>query len=107
MARTVIAVYRPRPGRQADLEAVVARHWHTLSAQGLVTAREPFVMRAVDGTLVEVFEWLSTEAIEQAHQNAEVQKLWEAFNAVAEYVPIAEVPEAKQVFSEFKAVLRP
>ena len=35
-----------------------------------MTERAPIVMRAADETIVEVFEWVSREAIEGAHMFA-------------------------------------
>lgn len=57
-----------------------------------------------DGTVVEVFEWLSTAAIERAHSSPAVQALWADFNAACDYLPMAELPEAKRIFSEFEAL---
>ena len=59
-------------------------------------------MRAADGTIVEVFEWLSAEAIDRAHANPAVQALWAEFVAACEYLPLANLPEAQQMFAEFE-----
>ena len=101
MGRFVIAAYRPKPGREQDLAAAVEKHLDVLAAEGLVTDRPAYVMRASDGTLVEVFEWRSAEAIRQAHENPAVQALWEEFGAVCEYVPLATLEEAQAMFAEF------
>lgn len=103
-SRIVIACYRPKAGREADLEALVRRHVATLRSIGLVTDRASITMRAGDGTFIEVFEWASREAIEAAHRHPVVQKMWEAFGEACEYVPVSQVPEASQMFSEFKPV---
>ncbi len=71
-----------------------------MRGQGLVTDRAPITALAEDGTVVEVFEWISGEAIESAHANPVVLKMWERYAEVCDYVPIAEVPEATKVFSE-------
>ena len=68
MGKVVIAVYRPREGMQEQLLAVVKEHLPILRGQGLVTDRPSVVMRAKDGTIVEVFEWDSMEAIERSEQ---------------------------------------
>jgi hypothetical protein len=104
MGRIVIVGYRPKPGQQAALQALVSRHTQVLREQALVTDRPGWVMRAADGTLVEVFEWLSTHSIERAHSNAAVQALWAEFAAVCDYVPVGQLPEAGSLFSEFEAV---
>jgi hypothetical protein len=104
MGRFVIAVYRPKAGCEQRLLAAVRRHADVLRAEGLVTDRLPYVMRAGDGTVIEVFEWLSTVAIEQAHSSPAVQALWAEFDAACEYVPIGSLSEAQHIFSEFEAL---
>ena len=58
-------------------------------------------MRAEDGTVVEVFEWVSQEAIDTAHSNSKVLEMWQEYSEVSEYVPIGELPEASQLFAQF------
>ena len=76
MGRIVIVAYRPKPGRDAALEALMQRHHQRLHGEGLVTEREPVLMRAADGTIVEVFEWRSQQAMASAHDNPRVQQMW-------------------------------
>jgi hypothetical protein len=101
MGVVVIACYRPKPGTDAALLAETRAHWSTLKGEGLVTDRTPIIAQAADGTVVEVFEWISHEAIEAAHTNPTVGRMWERYSKVCDYVPIAEVPEASQLFSPF------
>ena len=103
MTRIVVVAYRPKPGKSQALDVVVAKHLRVLAAEQLVTDRPAWVMRAKDGTVVEVFEWRSAEAIEQAHTNAAVAALWAEFAAVCDYVPLAGLAEAQQMFAEFEA----
>ena len=104
MGRFVIAAYRPKTGMHAQLLSAVARHWRVLRAENLISERPAHVMRAADGTIVEVFEWLSAEAIERAHGNAAVQALWAEFGAACEFVPVGSLAESQHMFSEFEAV---
>lgn len=104
MGRFVIAAFKPRPGMEPQLRAVVNRHWAVLRAEGLVTSRPSYVMQAADGTILEVFEWASPEAIDRAHSNPVVQALWAEFEGACEYVPLSLIPEASNPFSEFQAV---
>jgi hypothetical protein len=104
MGRIVIAAYRPKPDRSADLLALVGKHWRILDGQQLVSARPRIVMQAADGTVLEVFEWRSAQAIEQAHANPAVLALWESFEAVCEHVPLAGLAEAQGLFAEFEAL---
>lgn len=102
--RIVIVAYLPNPGREAELAELVRGHVPFLREHGLATSREPVIGRTEDGTVIEVFEWASKEAIERAHGMPEVQELWKRFGEVGRYEPIAEVPEAHETFSEFEAL---
>jgi hypothetical protein len=74
-----VACYRPKPGCEEALLAEVRDHLPPLRAQGLVTERAPIVMRTQDGTVIEVFEWVSQEAIAGAHSNPVVLEVWKRF----------------------------
>lgn len=104
MGRIVVVAYKPKPGKDDALRAAVARHVAVLRAEALVTKRAPIVMRAADGTILEVFEWMSPAAIERAHQTPSVQALWAQFADACDYIPLAQVPEGQQMFAEFDAI---
>jgi len=101
VGRVVIACYRPKPGRAADLDVLMATHVATLRSLGLATDRIPIMMRAADETVVEVFEWQSADAIATAHTNPVVQEMWRKYGEVCDYVPLATVAEASQMFADF------
>jgi hypothetical protein len=61
-------------------------------------------MQSHDGTVLEVFEWRSSEAIETAHNNPVVQALWAEFEAVCEYAPLTALAESESLFAEFEAL---
>jgi len=104
MGRFVIVAYKPKTGRDKQLMAAVEKHLKVLKAEQLVTGRPAYAMRAADGTIVEVFEWQSAEAIAAAHSNPAVQALWAEFGAACDYVPLTSLPEAHQMFAEFDSV---
>jgi hypothetical protein len=86
------------------LDALVVDHVARLKAQNLVTDREPIIMRSSSEAVIEVFEWLSAEAIESAHQNEAVIEMWGQFAQVCDFVPIGQCPEAATMFSEFTPI---
>ena len=104
VGRIVIVGYKPKPGKTEALRSLARTHIQGLRAEGLVTPREAIIMEANDGTIIEVFEWKSKEAIESAHKNLAVQALWKGFSDVCDYVPVASIAEAKQLFAEFAPV---
>ncbi len=102
MPRIVIACYRPKPGHEAALLAEVRAHVPTLQDLGLATARVPIAMRASDGSVLEVFEWTSPEAIARAHHDPTVLAMWQRFGAICDYVSLNTLAEAAQMFAEFE-----
>lgn len=103
MSRIVIVGYRPKPNCEAALAELMKTHVQRLRDEGLATERKSIVMQSEDGTFIEVFEWVSEDAMERAHSNPQVQAMWAEYAEVCDYVPIADVAEAKQLFSKFTA----
>ena len=101
MAVTVVALFRPKPGHEAELMACMRDHLPVLRAQGLATDTPSIVLRAADGTLLEIVDWQSEAAIEKAHANAEVGRLWARYAACCDYVTLADLGEAKALFPSF------
>lgn len=104
MGRFVIVAYTPKPGKAEALLAAVSKHLAVLRAESLVSDKPACVMKAADGTIVEVFEWRDAEAIKAAHASPAVQALWAEFGAACDFTPLARLPEASQMFAEFDAV---
>lgn len=101
MGRIVIAAYRPKPGKEEALAALMETHLPILRSQDLVTDRESIIMQAADGTILEVFEWRSREAIEAAHEHPAVLEMWGKYAEACDYIPAGEVEEIGALFSEF------
>lgn len=104
MGVMVMAIFRPKPGMDAALLDCTRDHLPILRSQGLVTDRESLVLRAADGSLVEIFEWRSHAAIEAAHGNAEVARLWDRYAACCDYATLGDLAEARHLFPEFAEV---
>jgi quinol monooxygenase YgiN len=98
----VIVAYKPRPGKESEVLAIVRRRVPFLRQEGLVTERVPTIMRCRDGTIIEVSEWKSPAAIEAAHKNPNVLAFWNEMLAVCECVPLKTVPEAEEMFAGFE-----
>jgi len=104
MGVMVIALFRPKPGGELEMMACMRDHQSVLRAEGLTTDRPAYVMRAGDGTLLEVFEWKSQAAIDAAHGNANVHKLWARYARCCDYVTLADLAEAATMFPGFEPV---
>jgi quinol monooxygenase YgiN len=103
----VIVAYRPKPGRENELLEIVRNRVPTLRKEDLVTDRAPVMMRAKDGTIIEVSEWKSHEAIEEAHKNPRVLAMWDKFFTVCDCVPLNTVPESGTMFASFEPIPTP
>lgn len=101
MGRIVIAAYKPKAGQHEALAELMREHLTILRSQDLVTERESIMMQAEDGTILEVFEWRSAEAIASAHENPAVLAMWEKYAAACDYIPVGQVPEADILFSDY------
>jgi len=100
----VIVAYRPKPGKEDDLLELVRSRVPTLRKEGFVSDRAPTIMRARDGTILEVSEWKSREAIDAAHKNPSVLAMWERFFALCDCVPLNTLAEAGEMFAGFEPV---
>lgn len=56
------------------------------------------MMEAKDGTIIEVFGWKSRLAIEQAHTNPAVLKMWKKYAVVGDFIPLSTIKETADVF---------
>jgi hypothetical protein len=104
VGHVTIAAYKPRPGQDAGLLEVVKTHVAILRAEGLATERKSIAMKCKDGTIVEVFEWASTAAIEAAHKNENVMAMWKRFDEVCEIVKLVDLAESKDMFAGFEPI---
>src|SRR5438128_7673917 len=100
----VIVAYRPKAGKEKELLELVRSRVPTLKKENLVTDRAPTIMRARDGTIIEVSEWKPQEVIDAAHKNPNVHAMWNKFFAVCDCVPLNTLAEATEMFAAFEPV---
>ena len=100
----VIVAYRPKPGKESETLDLVRSRVPTLRKEALVTDRAPIIMRARDGTIIEVSEWKSREAIDAAHKNPNVLAMWNRFFAICDCIPLNTLSESAEMFAGFDPV---
>ena len=100
----VIVAYRPKLGRESETVNLVRSRIPTLRKEGLVTDRTPTIMRARDGTIIEVSEWKSQEAIEAAHKNPNVLAMWNGVFEVCDCIPLNTLSESTEMFAGFEPI---
>ncbi len=104
MGQFAIVAYRPHAGKVQQLLDLTKEHVPILQKEGLATDRPPYAMKAADGTIVEVFEWKSAEAIASAHNNPAVLALWNRYNEACEIISLGSLDECKNMFAGFEPV---
>src|SRR5438552_7158870 len=100
----VIVAYRPKAGKEKELLDLVRNRVPTLRKENLATDRVPTIMHARDGTIIEVSEWKSQEAIDAAHKNPNVLAMWNKFFGVCDCVPLKSLAEADDLFAGFEPI---
>lgn len=100
----VFALYRPHPGKDAELQALIKQHVPTLRRVELITDRPVVLVRAKDGTYIEVFEWRTADSSRIAHEHPEVAKVWEAMGKIADFPALDSLEESKSRFTHFTPV---
>lgn len=93
---TMLVTYRPKKGRERELQALVEKHWPALDRVGLVTKEPVRIWRATDKrtgavSFVETFQWRDAEASTIAHQTPEVMAVWEPMGAILEALELAQI----------------
>lgn len=104
MGIIVISAYKPKPGKETELHEAVKTHVSILMELGMATNRTVTAMKSKNGTIIEVFEWVSKQAISDAHQHPRVHQMWKEFEACCDYQMLSNVDESKGLFAEFEPI---
>jgi quinol monooxygenase YgiN len=99
-----VALYRPHAGKEEALKKLIAEHVPTLRRLELITDREALLMKAQDGTYVEIAEWRGPDSAEKAHQHPELAKVWEGMGKIADFPALESLKESKVRFPHFQPV---
>jgi len=69
--------------RQVSRQTLLANHWSTLHALGLVTDSKPIIFRSMDDppTYLEIFTWIEG-GFEQAHEHPDALAIWEPMESL-------------------------
>ena len=83
---TVMVTLHAKPGSEAELAAVIARHWDTARRLDLVLDAPHLTVRGVESDaktyFVEIFTWRDPSVPDNAP--ADIQKIWAEMNRLVE-----------------------
>src|SRR5713226_804745 len=93
---TILVTYRPKKGKEKELQALVEKHWPTLHKIGLVTKESARIWRATDKrsgdvSFIEMFQWKDDDASRIAHETPDVMAIWERMGPILEELKLAMI----------------
>ena len=100
----VFAIYKPHENKEDELKELISKHVPILKTHNLITDRESILVQSNNGNYIEIFEWKSNDAIEEAHKNPEIQKLWDEMEKVCDFTNLKSLEEVNDFFSQFKPI---
>jgi len=100
----VFAIYKPHQNKGNELKKLILKHVPILKSNKLITDREPVLVQSKNGIYIEIFEWKSNDAVEEAHENPEVQKLWDEMEKVCDFTNLESIEEVREYFPQFKPI---
>ena len=88
-AETAICTFRVKPHDLHSFLGILSGHWTALHGLELVTATPEQRFVGVDHqgdepVVVSIFEWVSAEAAQRAHDHPDVAEIWEAMRPLCE-----------------------
>jgi len=90
-----ICRYKVKPGKEAEMEKLLALHWPALHQAGLVTEERARIYRGLPsgkpgdehgatGVYIEIMVWKDQSSPQLAHQTPGVMAVWEPMGAICE-----------------------
>jgi len=98
-----IAAYRAIAGKQRKFLSLIRRHAPLLRSLEAITENS-FLLKSMDGTIIEIIEWKSPAAKKKAMKSEELWELWEGMKLFAVRVKLSSVAETRQIISKFSGI---
>jgi quinol monooxygenase YgiN len=103
-AVTYVAVFKPHAGQEQELLDLIRHHVPTLRREGLATDHPVLLLKAADGSYVEIASWKSEEHSRAAHSNPVVMEMWNAFAKCCDFRALRDLAETQRMFSHFQRI---
>ena len=100
----MVAAYRPYKGKEEAFRDLLFSQVAVFRDENLLSDRDPWFMRAADGTYLCFFEWRSKEVVDGLEVNPRIQQIWMQFEKICSFEKPAAVPEFQQMFSQLESV---
>jgi hypothetical protein len=98
-----IVAYRAKEGMERKFLSSIRKHAPLLRSLGGISEAS-FLMKSVDRSVIEVFEWQSVAAKRKAMKSEELWKLWGEIEKYGTKVKLSSIPETREIISNFKSI---
>ena len=102
--RMSLSCYRPRPERDAQLRELFSVELATLRAGGHVTDRRVPICRTDAGDYLVILEWAHEDAVDDAHRDPAVLRVWARKAELSEYLAPADLTGSDIPFVSYRVV---
>lgn len=97
-----ICQYKVKPGKEAEMEVLLAKHWPALHGAGLADDTPPQIFKGLPdkdhgaaSMYIEIFAWKDASGPQLAHQTPEVMAVWEPMGAICEHMEFPQYETLK------------
>jgi len=104
MRRTFMVVYKPYKGKDQELLPATKASYLDLRKGGYVTSQPPMLMKASDGSIILIFEWIEKQKNEEAQVDPVIQQHWMTLSKICEFEKAMSLIEFQRPFSEFETI---
>ena len=99
-----MVTFRPKTGCRPEYMELIKGHYPLLRKNGMVTDRQSIIMKSVNGSVIELFEWISEKAKQDAHQSQDVIQFWDRLLELADVVTLDSLEEALIPYANFESI---
>ena len=103
-SRISLAAYRPRPGMEQELLEMFRAEFASLRASGHVTDRPVPICRTDRGEYLAILEWSTDHAVDDAHRDEAVLRIWARKAEIAEYLAPSDLAGSDVPFVSYTKI---
>lgn len=107
MPRILIVAYRPKSGKSDDVLALLAQQLKAIRNVGTRTTRDPWLMHASNGEILQISEYSSERDVERCWEDVTYQDIGAQLTALCDMVPIRSLQESSAAYMDLQAVAKP
>lgn len=105
MQKLAFIAFKPRKGKTEELIAFLKRSFIILQTLKVASDKPQILASSLDGFIMQIFEFSSSDKPESAAIYPEVRDLWAEADKLSEFVKPASLKEFQEVFPSFDIII--